>query len=304
MNVLSLFDGISIGQLALTNIGIIPDNYYASEIDKNAISVTQKHFPNTIQLGDVQSVNPDDLPPIDILFGGFPCQDFSMAGKRAGLTGQRGGLFFELLRIFRAIKPKYFLFENVMMNPDVLQYISSEIGIEPILIDSSKFSAQHRKRYYWTNINFSKTYPNSTETVRDILDSFSLDNCRIYSGDIKTPKSHYATKLIANRNSSQSDRIFSLDGKSCTQTAGGGGHGGCTGFYGLAIENNTIHYRHLTPVEAERLQTLPDNYTAGFSNTARYKMIGNSWTLKVIEHILTGILTEPRPLSLLHTFNN
>ena len=298
MNVLSLFDGISVGQLALRNIGIIPDNYYASEIDKNAIAVTQKHFPNTIQIGDVQSINPDDLLKIDILFGGFPCQDFSMAGKQAGLSGQRGGLFFELLRVFRAVKPKYFLFENVVMQPEILRYISSEIGIEPVLIDSSKFSAQHRKRFYWTNINFSKTYPNSNETVRDILEHSNLDQCRVFSNpDFKTPKAHFPTKKIATIGNYQGDRIFSLDGKSCTLIAAGGGKCGQTGLYAFNIQDNIIHSRKLTPIEAERLQTLPDNYTEGFSNTARFHMIGNSWTVRVIEHILSGILSDPRPLS-------
>ena len=294
MNVLSLFDGISVGQLALRNIGIHIDKYYASEIDKNAIVVTQMHFPDTIQLGDVQGINPDDLPPIDILFGGFPCQDFSLAGKRIGLSGQRGGLFFELLRIFRATKPKYFLFENVMMNPDILQYISDEIGIQPVLIDSSRFSGQHRKRFYWTNINFNKTYPNSTETVRDILDSSNVNDWRIFTGTLKTPKADQLIKRIGEISPYQWGRIVNIDGKSSTmQTTKKD-----AGYYAFQNNNdNQIYYRYLTPIEAERLQTLPDNYTEGFSNTARYKMIGNSWTVRVIEHILTGILQEPRPLS-------
>ena len=153
MNVLSLFDGISCGQIALNRAAIKIDNYYASEIDKDAISVTQFNYPNTIQLGDVRKLKGNMLPKIDLLIGGSPCQDLSKAKTEGkGLVGEKSSLFYEYLRLLNEVKPKYFLLENVLMKKDYRDIITKELGVNPILINSSLVSAQNRERLYWTNI--------------------------------------------------------------------------------------------------------------------------------------------------------
>ena len=153
MNVLSLFDGISCGQIALERAGIKVDNYYASEIKPIAIKVTQAHYPNTIQLGDVTKIEAKELPKIDLLIGGSPCQDFSCANlTRNGLEGEKSSLFYHYLRLLRELKPKYFLLENVKMKKADEAKINELLGVEPIAINSKLLSAQNRPRLYWTNI--------------------------------------------------------------------------------------------------------------------------------------------------------
>ena len=158
-SVLSLFDGVSCGQIALNRIGIKYDNYFASEIDKHAIKVTQANFPNTIQLGDVTKVKVSDLPKIDLLIGGSPCQGFSFAGKQLNFDDTRSKLFFEFVRLKNELQPKYFLLENVKMKREYQDIISSYLGVKPIIINSNLVSAQNRVRYYWTNIP-TKGLPN------------------------------------------------------------------------------------------------------------------------------------------------
>lgn len=153
ITVLSLFDGMSCGQIALNRAGIKYDKYFASEIKPHAIKVTQHNYPNTIQLGDVRSIKAEDLPKIDLLIGGSPCQDFSLANKeRKGLEGEKSGLFFEYLRLLKALKPKYFLLENVAMTDTNMELISQYVGTYPVNINSELVSAQMRNRFYWTNI--------------------------------------------------------------------------------------------------------------------------------------------------------
>ena len=168
MNVLSLFDGMSCGQIALNSLNIPYENYYASEIDKYAIQVTQYNYPNTIQLGDVTQIKSENLPKIDLLFGGSPCQSFSIAGSRSGFEGS-SGLFWEFVRVLNEVKPTYFLFENVVMIEEWKYIISKHLKIQPIEICSSLFSAQQRKRLYWTNINYSTIFPNSKDVIADVL---------------------------------------------------------------------------------------------------------------------------------------
>ena len=169
MNVLSLFDGMSCGQIALNNLNIKYDNYYASEIDEYAISVTQYNYPNTIQLGDVSKLDCNILPEIYLMFGGSPCTSFSNAGKKEGFGG-KSGLFWEYLRILKEVKPKYFLLENVKMKKEWENIITEALGVKPIEICSSSFSAQQRKRLYWTNIDVDLTnLPKSNEVIADIL---------------------------------------------------------------------------------------------------------------------------------------
>ena len=172
MNVLSLFDGMSCGQLALNRLGIEYDTYYASEIDKYAIKVTQANFPDTIQVGDVTQVKADDFKgvKIDLILAGSPCQGFSKAGKQLNFDDPRSKLFFEFIRLVKELQPKYFLLENVNMKKESRDIITKYTGVEPIDINSSLLSAQNRRRLYWTNI------PNVTQpedkgiVLKDILD--------------------------------------------------------------------------------------------------------------------------------------
>ena len=168
MNVLSLFDGMSCGQIALDKLGIKVNNYFASEIDKHAIKVTQHNYPNTIQLGDVMKVKGSDLPKIDLLIGGSPCQGFSFAGKGLNFDDPRSKLFFEYVRLKNELNPKYFLLENVKMKKEYQNIISGYLGVEPIMINSNLVSAQNRVRYYWTNIPV-KGLPNDKSILLKIL---------------------------------------------------------------------------------------------------------------------------------------
>lgn len=170
MNVLSLFDGISCGQIALERAGLKVDKYFASEIDKDAISVTQYNYPNTIQLGDIRNINLDILPKIDLLIGGSPCQDLSRAKTNGcGLNGEKSSLFYEYVRVLNEIKPKYFLLENVKMKKEYMDIITKELGVNPILIDSSLVSAQHRERLYWTNIPIIEMPKDKNILLKDII---------------------------------------------------------------------------------------------------------------------------------------
>ena len=170
-NVLSIFDGMSCGQIALERAGIKVDKYYASEIDKYAIKVTQYNYPDTIQLGDITKIKAKDLPKIDLCIGGSPCQGFSFAGKQLNFDDPRSKLFFEFVRLLEEIKPKYFLLENVKMKQEWQDIISNELGVKPIEICSSLFSAQQRKRLYWTNIDVDLSkLPNSNEVIADVLE--------------------------------------------------------------------------------------------------------------------------------------
>ena len=152
MRVLSLFDGMSCGQIAINKLGIKDYTYYASEIDKYAISITQKNFPNTIQVGDITKLSGNEFSNIDLMLAGSPCQGFSFAGNQLAFDDPRSKLFFEFVRLLKKIKPKYFLLENVRMKKEYLNIITQHLGVEPILINSSLLSAQSRQRYYWTNI--------------------------------------------------------------------------------------------------------------------------------------------------------
>jgi DNA-cytosine methyltransferase len=176
-NVLSLFDGISCGQLALKKLGVSVDKYYASEIDKYAIKVTQDNFPNTIQLGDVTKISASSFnEPIDLLIGGSPCQGFSRAGFKLEFKDERSKLIFEYIRLVKELKPKYFLLENVYMKQDCIDFISQELGVEPVRINSSIFSAQKRDRLYWTNTPLKQIPEDKGVKLKDILDT-QVDSC-------------------------------------------------------------------------------------------------------------------------------
>ena len=332
MNVLSLFDGMSCGQIALKQLGIKVDKYYASEIDKYAIQIAQKNFPDTIHVGDVTKVSAADFPKIDLLLGGSPCQAFSFAGKQLNFDDPRGKLFFEYVRLLKELKPKYFLLENVRMKQEYQDVISEHLGVKPIMINSALVSAQNRNRLYWTNIP-NITQPKDKEIVlKDILENVQNEYTEPY---VKlNGKKSGCVGYVGNK-PAQATRIYSVNEKSQSLMANGGGQGGKTGLYQIPInkepkvalggairgryeddgsikqqleirkdeKTNTLttvqkdnvvvdqelHYRKLTPLECERLQTVPDGYTDGVSNTQRYKMIGNGWTVEVIKHILNNM---------------
>ncbi len=286
-NVLGLFDGISCGQLALHRAGIKFDNYYASEIDKYPISVTQRNFPETIQLGNILDWESWDLENIDLIMGGSPCQGFSLAGQRLNFDDDRSKLFFEFVKIIKHYKPKYWLLENVKMRKDVEEAISSELGVEPILINSGLVSAQSRDRLYWTNIPDITLPEDKKIYLNSILET--LPESEIRGGNLTEYFKHKEGKLsprglchigTADLNGIDSlKRVYHPDGKSPTLTTSMGGH------RESKVSTSETTWRKVTPLECERLQTLPDGYTDNLSNTQRYKAIGNGWTVDIIAHI-------------------
>ena len=341
MNVLSLFDGMSCGQIALKELGIKVDKYYASEIDKYAIQIAQKNFPDTIHVGDVTKVSAADFPKIDLLLGGSPCQGFSFAGKQLNFDDSRSKLFFEYVRLLKELRPKYFLLENVRMKKEYQDVISEHLGVKPIMINSALVSAQNRNRLYWTNI------PNITQPKdRGIVLKDILEN-GIATDEMTTNKKSFcltaryqgavAWNSIERRQRTMVQvgiandikgfdcikRIYSDEGKSPTLTTMQGGHrepkvalgGAIRGRYendgsikqqleirkdektntlttvqkDNVVVDQKLHYRKLTPLECSRLQTVPDGYCDGVSNTQQYKMLGNGWTVEVIKHILNNM---------------
>ena len=400
MNVLSLFDGMSCGRIALDRLGIEVDTYYASEIDKYAIAVAKENYPDTIHVGDITQLDPKDFQDIDLVLAGSPCQGFSFAGKQLAFDDPRSALFFEFIRLLKAIKPKYFLLENVRMKQQYIDVITQQVSecypdhegndlfdskIEPILINSALLSAQSRQRLYWTNIPNVKQPEDLGIVLKDILEDEVeehylagknlLENYQ--GGNQLNPNYKSQANTIHDKNKKSgvicagthgyangyvetkpkqvgiaSDinghdilkRVYSPEGKSPTLNTMGGGNREPK----VAVENRIVvdperkrliiaeanekgytiiedgdcfdinypnsktrrgrkmkykcnaltpsaqeymHFkdltwRKLTPLECERLQTVPDNYTASVSNTQRYKMLGNGWTVEVICHIL------------------
>jgi len=385
MNVLSLFDGKSCGQLALERANVSVDNYYACEVDKPAIQITQKNFPNTIQLGDVRDVitssSKSKYAPtfyegeIDLLMGGSPCQGFSFAGEQLAFDDPRSKLFFEFIRIMNDLKPRYVLLENVRMKKQFEDVITEHMSFPPQLLNSSLLSAQNRWRNYWFGMLINGKYEqiiippmeDKGLVLKDILQEdhdeppvpINERNARHHrSADQKalctTATMHkgagnngmtivdrlvevgYADKY-AHYKHGQAKRVYHMNGKAPTLlTMQGGNREPKVATYsakGGRIVNRRLDekgvrkdyqmnlpltpqievrgddktnclttvqkdnivvegmtWRKLTPIECERLQTLPDNYTEGVSKTQRYKMIGNGWTVDVVAHILSEIL--------------
>ncbi len=383
MNVLSLFDGMSCGQLALQKAGIKVDNYFASEIDKYAIEVARKNFPNTVHLGDVQDIlkfwKQNKFPKIDLLMGGSPCQGFSFAGKQLNFSDPRSKLFFEFVRIMNELQPKYVLLENVRMKKEYQDRMSAWMGFQPQPLNSNKLSAQNRYRLYW----FGKRVEREGDkygydaipippmedkglVLKDILQTdhdeppvpINERNARHHKNPNQKALCATATmyKGAGNNGMTLVDRlmpvgeaeeyahynyratkeVYHMDGKAPTLLTMQGGNrepkvatyspkggrivnrrldaNGVRKDYQMDLplepqvevrsddktnclttvqKDNVVvegmTWRKLTPVECERLQTLPDNYTEGVSKTQRYKMIGNGWTVDVIAHILKGV---------------
>jgi len=409
MNVLSLFDGMSCGQIALDQLGIPVNKYFAAEIDKYAIQVAKRNYPDMIHLGDVKEIDPNELPKIDLLIGGSPCQGFSFGGKGLNFSDPRSKLFFEFDRLLKALKPKYFLLENVKMKKESEQVITDYLGVEPIEINSNLVSAQNRKRLYWTNIPFDGLPEDKGIMLKDILEEETAEfyragkylqekrrasdknpdmlnpdyrsqantihdvdgksgtvcagthgyaigyvpepkgarivNRRLdergkrqdYNKDIplqkrlelrKDDKSNCLTTVQKDSVLAQSkdglihigdaklndkyamiNRVYAAEGKSPSLRATTGGHnqpkveirdkskcvrtGGRLSYDRHEWDSiDNMHWRKLTVTECERLQTVPDGYTCGVSNTQRYKMLGNGWTVDVIKHIFEGLKEE------------
>ena len=287
MNVLSLFDGISCGNLALERAGLVASNYYSSEIDKYAINVTQKNYPNTIQLGDITNISGSKLLQIDLLIGGSPCQGFSFAGKHLNFEDSRSKLFFEFVRLLNECKPKYFLLENVKMKKEYENIISSYLGVYPKEINSSLFSAQNRRRLYWTNIPFDTNIKDKHISANSIIETNVDEKYFVSETQLKRLKFNNISDGIVK--GCFSKPIINTDKSECLLARDYKGIPGKQ-YFTMCIENSRL--RKLTPIEYERLQTIPDNYTNYASDSQRYKMIGNSWTVDVICHIFKGLLIE------------
>jgi len=349
MNVLSLFDGMSCGQQALERSGVQVDNYFASEIDKYAIKVTQANYPKTNQLGSVIDVDGYSLPNIDLLLGGSPCQSFSFAGKRKGMSTKdeqeiltlehylelklegfefegQSYLFWEYMRLLKEVKPKYFLLENVMMGDKWEKILSKAIGVNPIEINSSLVSAQNRRRLYWTNIgmihgglfgdlqSIIQQPKDKGILLKDVIeeevddkyylkdDSFVFDRIKNdHPFTPRIPKVNEKSNCLVIGGSGCNDLINDKKIKKREINVANYRHH-FKGFNGYVDKSPTIKsslgsgnqiilndIRRLTPVECERLQTVKDNYTNHVSDTQRYKMLGNGWTVDVISHILNYI---------------
>ena len=306
MKVLSLFDGISCGMVALERAGINVERYDAFEIDKYAIKVSEKNYPQIVHHGDVFGGNFADFKGYDLLLGGSPCTYWSIAkaGRETTPDGIGGKLFMEYVRALRESDCKYFLYENNnSIHQNIKDFISEQLGVQPIMINSALVSAQQRKRCYWTNIPGVCQPKDKGILLKDILESGvawqDKSYCMTagYNGAIfwntlqRNQRSMIAEPVRIGQygNGGQGQRIYSVRGKSVTLSANGGGQGAKTGLYKIDLPDGDYIIRKLTPVEAERLQTLPDNYTEGISKTQRYKCIGNGWTVDVIAHILKGL---------------
>ena len=279
MNVLSLFDGMSCGQIALNRAGIKYDKYFASEIKPHAIETTQINYPNTIQLGDVTKIKASDLPKIDLLIGGSPCQDFSVANKeRKGLNGVKSSLFFEWYRLLQELKPKYFLLENVQMKEKDFNFITNLLQIYPLNIDSSLVSGAFRNRYYWTNIGiiekdmFGFSY-NKTPKPKD--KNILLQSILDYGyTNLKKARS-LNTKAGISENSQ--DKFY----KRFTTT------GMVTAIFNSPDFDYKKGIRHFTHNELEKLQTIPLGYTKHLTKNKAWNLIGDGWTVDVITHIFS-----------------
>jgi DNA-cytosine methyltransferase len=301
LNVLSLFDGMSCGQIALERAGITVDNYYASEIDKYAIKITHKNYPNTVQLGDINVVDFTKLKgEITLAIGGSPCTYWSIArdGRETDSSGIGFELFMQYVRAVRESEAEYFLYENNFgIHKDIQREISKQLGVEPIMINSALVSAQNRKRLYWTNIP-GVAQPNDLgillkDVVLDHEYTTGVAMRGRYDENGKVRQQLEVRKDLNRcyqvgtaqeiRGNDSIKRVYSTEGKAPTLTTMQGGHREPK----IAIDD--IEWRKLTPIECERLQTVPDNYTEGVSNTQRYKMLGNGWTVDVIAHIFKGL---------------
>jgi len=288
INVLSLFDGMSCGQIALERAGIKVANYFASEIDKYAITVTQRNYPDTIQLGDVCGVSGSDLPKIDLLIGGSPCQGFSFAGKKMNFDDPRSALFFEYVRLRGELEPEFFLLENVRMTEKFEAVVSKFMGVNPLKINSSLVSAQNRVRMYWTNIPGVKMPKDKGILLKDIIENGFVDRDKslVCTAKDRVTKRGYETRsqgqIVFIKSRPHGNFKGSLDARDKMRTLIGSSERDSS----VSLDDGRT-WRKLTPLEFERLQTVPEGYTEGVSNSRRYMMLGNGWTVDVVAHIFS-----------------
>lgn len=301
MNVLSLFDGMSCGQIALNRAGIEYDNYFASEIDKHAIKVTQHNYPNTIQLGDVREIKAENLPKIDLLIGGSPCQGFSFSGKQLNFDDPRSKLFFEFVRLVKELKPKYWLLENVVMKKEFEEIISEHLGVQPIKINSSLVSAQNRERLYWANFKITQPIDKGINLI-DILETDELINPSAIRGRRLNKATILGRRLnergvrddynkdvpitqcleVRATNTNKSNCLTTVEKDNVLTTMPIGRH--------KDAFKNKLPFRYYTLKEYCRLQTVPENYFNVVSESQAKKILGNGWTVDVISHILSHIV--------------
>jgi site-specific DNA-cytosine methylase len=285
INVLSLFDGISCGQIALERAGIEVENYFASEIDKHAIKVTQHNYPNTIQLGSVVDIKASDLPKIDLLIGGSPCQGFSIAGKKLNFEDDRSKLFFEFVRLKNELNPKYFLLENVRMTDDIADAIDELLGVKRIYIDSRNFTGMIRKRYYWTHIPIGEI-PTKNISIEELLDNEPFDRDLDFFLDRTKyePTTSYDGIITINprdnngKQTWQRGRVYDVKG-SCPTI--------CASLFDLNITKDHKTWRKLSINECERLQGVPKDYTSIVTKNERGKQLGNGWNVDTIAFIFS-----------------
>jgi len=283
MKIMSLCDGISCGNVALKRAGFKIEKYYASEINKEAITVAKHNHPEIIHIGDMTKVVGSHYGEIDLLIAGTPCQDLSLAkptGK--GLEGDKSSLFYHFVRILKEAKPKFFLLENVKMKPEWENIITKILGVEPIVINSNLVSAQNRIRLYWTNIPNMKQPEDRGILIKDIIEN---DDYKVFTDEridktrVKT-KNYWKWDLSGKKYWSQQDRAYFKNGKMCTIPK-------ANPMNKLNIWLGGNKYRRSSPIEAERCQTLPDNYTNCIeSHNKRIGLVGDGWTVDVIVHIL------------------
>ena len=278
MNVLSLFDGMSCGQIALERAGIKVDNYFASEIDKYAIKVCKANYPNTKHIGSVVDVTASSLPSIDLLIGGSPCQGFSFAGKQLNFEDPRSKLFFEYVRLLNEIKPRYFLLENVKMKQEWQDVISKHLGVKPIRINSQLVSAAKRDRLYWTNI------PN-VEQPNDIGITFDDINSNSQNW-IEQERIEKISKWKAQQKPLKNATLIGANKKLPCLTARGYNQY----HSGMILITDGERYRYLTNEEAEQAHNIPIGFTSICNDRERSHLIGNGWTVSVVSHIFKGLL--------------
>ena len=304
MRILSLFDGISCGRVALDRAGIAVEDYAAFEIDRFAVQTSAKNYPDIRHFGNVFEGDFTQFKGCDLLLGGSPCTYWSIAKRNRETTcdGEGFKLFMQYVRALNEAQPKYFLYENnYSIHQNIKDEISRQLGVQPIMINSALVSAQQRKRCYWTNIPDVAQPADKGIMLNDIIDPSAVgwnkkSYCMTanYAGATlrNTLERHQRTMVAVPvrigdiGSSSQGQRVYSVYGKSVCLSAQPGGQGGGTGLYKIELPDGDYVIRKLTPIEAERLQTLPDNYTEGVSDTQRYKQVGNGWTVDVIAHIL------------------
>ena len=305
MRVLSLFDGICCGHLALERAGIKIDSYDAYEIEKNAIKATETNFPDVIQHGDVTK---EDFTKyqgkIDLIIGRSPCQGFSSSGKQLNFNDPRSKLFFEYVKAIKECQPKYFLLENVVMKKEWQDIISSYLGVEPIEINSSLVSAQNRRRLYWTNI-LNVTLPEDKNiTLEDILEDIEFPNPAAIRGRRLNKATIVGRRLDKNGHRKDTDKTIPItqclevratntDKSNCLTTVDKDNV--LTplpiGRHPDAFKNN-LPFRYYTTKEMCRLQTVPDNFLNMIPDSAARKALGNGWTVDVIAHIFSFLPNE------------